>query len=275
MRVGVTDRKWIFFGERMTGEGPRHALFAGPLKRASAIAAIGSWAMEDYKRRYPSVPVFNIPYHCELAPFMELGRSPRGSDAPVTFLFCGQMIARKGLDHLLAAFALLPPAARLLLVGREAELPALLEPLPATVRERIEYAGFQAPEALAGFFAKADVFVLPSRHDGWGVVVNQAIAAGLPVIVSDHVGAGFDCVRSGENGFVFPMGDVPALATALRHFIDAPEDIARFGARSREIAVDFTPSIGAEKWVRALAAVSGRDEFGTVLKPEPMNRVVV
>src|SRR5204863_7012159 len=101
---------------------------------------------------------------------------------------------------------------RLLLVGREAELPSLLAALPESVRARVRYAGFQAPESLPGFFAQADVFVLPSRYDGRGVVVNQALGAGLPVVVSDHAGAAHDLVRPLENGYHFPAGNSEALA---------------------------------------------------------------
>src|SRR5207244_779677 len=145
------------------------------------------------RARFPEPRHFNIPYHCGIAAFRP--ESPREhSRDQVTFLFCGQMIARKGVDTLLEAFAGLDARARLLLVGREAELPAMLSALPPVVRDRIKYAGFQAPEDLPRYFGQADVFVLPSRYDGWGVVVNQALGAGLPIICSDQVGAGFDLI---------------------------------------------------------------------------------
>ena len=174
-----------------------------------------------------------------------------------SFLFCGQMIARKGVDLLLAAFAELGPTARLLLVGREADLPALLAPLPADVRERCEYAGFQPPEELPRFFAQADVFVLPSRYDGWGVVVNQAIGAGLPVICSDMVGAGHDLVDEEVNGLKFRVGDRVSLAEKMKRFVSEPALIAQWGAASRGKARTFTPEVGAQKWVAAFQEVLG------------------
>jgi glycosyltransferase involved in cell wall biosynthesis len=179
----------------------------------------------------------------------------------MVFLFCGQMIARKGLDHLLEAFAAVAErhsGARLLLAGREAELPGLLEGLPEEVRARIAYAGFQPPEALPGVFARADVFVLPSRYDGWGVVVNQAIGAGLPVICSDAVGAGYDLVEAGVNGVLFPVGDVAALAGCMERFLDEPGLAARWGAASRAKADAWTPERGAAKWVDVFREVLGR-----------------
>jgi glycosyltransferase involved in cell wall biosynthesis len=259
MRVKLRHARWIFWGEKLGPRSPRHDRLIAPLRRAAGIAAIGSWAGKDYAARFPGVPVWNIPYHCDLVKFA-LAANTRtlrsASDPTITFLFCGQMIARKGLDLLLQAFATLPPSARLLLVGREAELPALLAPLPAEVRARIEFAGFQAPEALPAFFARADVFVLPSRYDGWGVVVNQALGAGLAIIASDQVGAAHDLVSDGENGSVFHAGDAADLATHLRRYVDDPALAAKHGFTSSMRAADWSSTHGAERWVRALQTVT-------------------
>jgi glycosyltransferase involved in cell wall biosynthesis len=248
MRGAWRSRPWVFWGER---PGRRSALrdrLCAPLQRAAAIAAIGSGAVQDYSARFPETRIFNIPYHCELAPFLaQTRRAPAGE--PV-FLFCGQMIARKGIDVLLAAFAHLERG-RLLLVGREAELSALLAPLPPAVRERVTYAGFQPPEDLPRFFADADVFVLPSRYDGWGVVVNQALGAGLPILCSDHVGAGADLVEDGVNGLHFAADDVDALTAAMRRCRDAPAQLEAWGRMSRQRAAQWTPAAGAAKWIAA------------------------
>jgi glycosyltransferase involved in cell wall biosynthesis len=255
MRMKLRGARWLFWGEKLGPRSPRHDRLTSPLRRATGIAAIGRWAQRDYEERFPGVPVFNIPYHCSLAAFRDAPRPPR-EVGNVTFLFCGQMIARKGLDHLLAAFASIPPNARLLLVGREAELPALLEKLPAEDRERIVYAGFQPPETLPAYFARADVFVLPSRYDGWGVVVNQALGAGLPILVSDQVGAGYDLVTAGENGDIFRAGDVPDLADKMRTFTTNPERCAVWGEASRARSMQWDPEDGAERWVQAFRSVA-------------------
>ena len=255
MRARLRRKKWMFFGEKLGPRSRKQDLLTAPLHRASGIAAIGSWAERDYRERFPGVPVFNIPYHCDLQPFLDAPR-PARQPGTVTFFFCGQMIARKGLDLLLAAFAQLPDSARLLLVGREAELPALLAALPESVRARVHYAGFQAPDALPQFFAQADVFVLPSRYDGWGVVVNQALGAGLPIVCSDQVGAGHDLVRDGENGAIFRAGDTASLAEKMRHFTQDHTLSARQGAASRARAADWTPTSGAQRWLTALHTIT-------------------
>lgn len=263
MRVRLRGKRWLFWGERLTRRTAAgfslsdrlHRWLTAPLHRAAGIVGIGRWATEDYQARFPEPRHYNLPYHCELGPFLAQPRHPRAG-GNVTFLFCGQMIARKGLDLLLAAFTQLPSRARLLLVGREAELPRLLGPLPAEVRARIEYAGFQPPEELARFFAQADVFVLPSRYDGWGVVVNQALGAGLPIICSDMVGAGHDLVTEDVNGHLFPAGDPHLLRASMQRFLDEPERIEACGHASRERAPAWEPAVGAAKWVPILQSTA-------------------
>lgn len=256
IRFGLRGKPWIFWGERLGERAPglrdaSHSCLTAPLHRASAIVGIGSLAERQYAARFPEPRHFCIPYHCDLAPFLAAPR-PMRDPAEIVFLFCGQMIRRKGLYDLIKAFTVLAgrhPRVRLLLAGREAELPSLLASLPMPVRERVVYAGFQPPEELPRHFARADVFVLPSLYDGWGVVVNQAIGAGLPVICSDAVGAGHDLVEPGVNGLHFPAGDAIALTGCMERFAADPALAARWGTASRARADMWTPDRGAEKWM--------------------------
>jgi glycosyltransferase involved in cell wall biosynthesis len=146
--------------------------------------------------------------------------------------------------------------ARLLLVGREAELPAFMNLVSPATRSKVKYDGFQAPERLPAFFARSDVFVLPSRHDGWGVVVNQALATGVPVITSEAVGAGLDYVENGVNGMRVKAGDVDALYGAMEVLVRNPETARTWGKKSREIARTLTPEVGADKWVKVFEELS-------------------
>ncbi len=264
MRAGLRGTPWIFWGERMRPRasgwrGWCHAWLTAPLHRAAGIAGIGRLALRDYAARFPGPRHWNIPYFCALQPFLDT--PPRPRDGETVFLFCGQMIARKGLDVLLAAFARLvetQPAVRLLLVGREAELPAMLAAMPLPARERVSYAGFQAPEELPRFFGRADVFVLPSRHDGWGVVVNQALAAGLPIVCSDAVGAAHDLIEENANGCTVPAGDADALFTALERLAASPELREKWGTEGCRRALAWTPEAGAARWIEAMETVLAR-----------------
>ena len=256
MRRALRGRRWLFWGERLRRnsglkEFMQRRLIA-PISDASGIVGIGRAAEEDYHRRFPHLPHFNIPYHCDLSALFSI-RPRYERSGPIRFFFCGQMIRRKGVDLLLLAFDRLIMGgfdAHLLLVGREAELPSFLETVSPASRARIHYEGFHAPEHLTKYFGKADVFVLPSRHDGWGVVVNQALAAGLPIITSDAVGAGLDFVDNGVNGMRIPAGDVEALYGAMHVFMLNPNLAAQWGRKSRERARELTPGAGSERWVQ-------------------------
>lgn len=245
----------IFWGEKMQAssggvKGSIQKVMAKGLQQCSAIAAIGTRAVEDYQKRFPGKPIFNIPYYCDLSQFaVNLPQRPR---SPVTILLCGQMIARKGVDLLLEAFDRLIQSgleARLLLVGREAELPQMMATLSPNTQNQIEYAGFQAPEALPEYFRQADLFVLPSRYDGWGVVVNQALGAGLPIICSDAVGAAQDLVEPGVNGFIFENGSVDGIFQALTHYLQHPERIEAASQASLQKANAWYPEVGAKRWL--------------------------
>jgi glycosyltransferase involved in cell wall biosynthesis len=255
MRSRLARARWLFWGERLRGQpgGWRHvaqASLLAPLARATAIVGIGREAELDYARRFPEARHFCVPYYCDISGFLDTPRE-RDTDAPITFFFCGQMIRRKGVDLLLSAFDRLIASgieARLLLVGREAELPLFLSALRPPARALVRYEGFHAPERLPEFFAQSDVFILPSRYDGWGVVVNQALAAGLPVITSDAVGAGMDLVEEGVNGSRFAAGDADGLYMAMERLALEPGLARAWGAASRRRALSLTPQAGAARW---------------------------
>ncbi len=252
----LRGKRWLFWGERLRRNSGLKGLvqrtLAAPLSHASGIVGIGHAAEDDYRRRFPNLSHFCIPYHCDLSNFFKI-RPNREMGAPMTFFFCGQMIRRKGVDLLLLAFERLVASGanvRLLLVGREADLPKFMEVVSPDAQSKIHYEGFQAPERLPEYFGKCDVFVLPSRQDGWGVVINQALAAGLPIITSNAVVAGLDLVETGNNGMCVPANDVDALYQAMRTLALNPELARQWGERSTERAYDLTPEAGAEKWVR-------------------------
>ena len=261
----------IFWGEKMVGtsqgmKGRLQKIFAQALNQCRAIAAIGSHAQQDYQQRFPHHLVFNIPYYCDLSAFQFTAQRPRD---PITILFCGQMIERKGVDLLLQAFDRLIRAgiqARLLLVGREADLPEMLRSLPTETQQFIHYAGFHDPEYLPQFFEQADLFVLPSRYDGWGVVVNQALGAGLPIICSDAVGASVDLVEPGINGAIVPAGDAIALFQSLSFYTTSPEMLQKASQASRKKAMNWTPEMGAEKWVQAFLQMQRSQQNNVALK---------
>nr|MDQ6925722.1 glycosyltransferase [Candidatus Eremiobacteraeota bacterium] len=189
------------------------------------------------------------------------------ADDAVALLYCGRLIGRKGVDTLLRAVARVRHATdrrtehvRVLLAGDGPDRSAL-EALAsdAGVRDSVHFLGFRQPADLPDVFAAADAFVLPSHAEGWGVVVTEAMAAGLPVLASDSVNAAADLVRDGENGWRFPARADARLAELIHDVAADPCRRASMGARSRAAIRCETPAIAAPRFVQILeAAAEGR-----------------
>jgi glycosyltransferase involved in cell wall biosynthesis len=113
-------------------------------------------------------------------------------------------------------------------------------------------AGGASEEELAQRYVDVDVFALLSRHEPWGVVVNEAAASGLPLVLSDRVGAARDLLRDGENGFLVPADDAGAAAAALRKLAADPELRRQMGERSRDLVRGWSYEPSVENFVAAV-----------------------
>ncbi len=140
-----------------------------------------------------------------------------GLDDETVLLYVGQFIHRKGLDLLIPAFETLCAAQkdrkfRLLLVGGK---PEQLQDLGiGRLPDRVRCVPFLTKQELSAYYA-ADLFVLPTWEDIWGLVVNEAMAFGLPVVTTDRCGAGLEMIEEGRNGFLIPTEDKAELAWAI------------------------------------------------------------
>ncbi|WP_056038789.1 glycosyltransferase family 4 protein [Loktanella sp. 3ANDIMAR09] len=222
-----------------------------PLRHARAIAAMGSVAVPAYRALCPGLPVANIPYFCDLAPFRAARDAATTDPDTIDVLFSGQMIPRKGFDVLLTAFdrvARSHPQLRIVALGGGPAQDEYAAAVPADLRDRVVFLGHRDPADLPQVFAAADLFCLPSRHDGWGVVVNEALGAGLPVLVSDAVGAGPDLVQDGETGFITPAGDADALAQVLDRLAGDAALRARMTEAVCAAAARWDVDEGARRW---------------------------
>ena len=122
----------------------------------------------------------------------------------------------------------------------------------------VNFAGFQQLEDLTGFYAGAGAFVHPALQEQWGLVVNEAMACGLPVLVSRTVGAAYDLVQDGVNGFRFDPRETGELSALLER-VSAPDfPRAAFGEASRRIIADWTPEEFGENFRRAAEAAGWR-----------------
>ncbi|MGE4003830.1 MAG: glycosyltransferase family 4 protein [Planctomycetaceae bacterium] len=229
------------------------------------MICIGTAAREEYAARgLPLDRLDVLPYCCDIQRYahaetasVETVRTRLGFAGKTIFLFSGQMTARKGVDTLLAAFHKVVadhPNAALLLLGDGPCRADYEASITAPLRACVHFAGHVPQAELPGYFLAADVFVFPSRHDGWGVVINEACAAGLPILTTHQTGAARDLVEHGRSGFVMECDDVESFAAAMRHMLDHPDVRRVFGRRSHELVEQFSPEKGAERFRRAVAA---------------------
>ena len=155
-------------------------------------------------------------------------------------LFASKLQSRKRCEDLLEAYKNLSPGdgiepnPYLVIVGDGEERAALERRAEESKFNGVRFCGFRNQSELPRFFDIASVFVLPSRHEPWGLIVNEAMNAGRAVIVSDEVGCQPDLVTDGVEGYIFAAGDVEALTAALRRVLATPETAARMGQRSLE-----------------------------------------
>src|SRR5262249_39444579 len=119
-----------------------------------------------------------------------------------------------------------------LLVG-DGPLRRDVEALISRRRAPITAVGFLNQGDMSRAYVAADAMVLPSTHDTWGLVVNEAMASGLPTVVSDGVGCSDDLVTPGETGSVFPVGDLDALTDCLADLAADRDRLARLGEQAR------------------------------------------
>jgi glycosyltransferase involved in cell wall biosynthesis len=173
-------------------------------------------------------------------------------------LFASKMQPHKRAADLLESYARLSPAAYLVFAGDGEERAKLERRARELKLDSIRFIGFRNQSELPSLYDLCDVFVLPSEHEPWGLVVNEAMNAGKPVVVSDRVGAGPDLVEDGITGCVYPVRDIAALADCLRRLINSSEHRAAMGARALEKVSRLDFAADRDGLLAALDSIVGK-----------------
>ncbi len=166
-------------------------------------------------------------------------------------LFTGQMLERKGVMHLIQAFQKTKcPDLGLILLGDGPEW----ENYRAATQDLagIFWEGYIQARDMGPYLAAADVLVMPSSLEPWGLVVNEAMAAGVPVIATTCSGATTDLVRDGETGYAFTAGDIDRLASLLGSVASAPEKWRAMGAQAARRMQTCTPRDYSQAFLKAV-----------------------
>ena len=217
------------------------------LRNVAGVFAISQLAMEQYREAgIPSVKLFPFGY---FIPQTTLPLAPESSDE-LRVVFVGALIERKGLDILIKAVRQLQHDGRkiTLHIFGPGDFSAF-----AVEDPRISYRGLipfgQTQEQLGGY----DLLVLPSHYDGWGVVVNEALCAGVPVVCSDQVGAGVLTNKYGV-GMTFLSGKSQALAQALTEIQDNKTALHEMRLATVAAAAAMQPEVAAAYMFKVIAA---------------------
>jgi glycosyltransferase involved in cell wall biosynthesis len=228
----------------------KRVFFEALKKMVDGVLPVGT-LNEEYWQHYlgDGVPRFLMPYAVDNGYFQRRSVEARASrselqkeldldaDRPV-ILFASKLQQRKHCGDLLKAYEILMregmgrPLPYLLIVGDGEERAALEEQAKVSGLGDIRFCGFRNQSELPRFFDIASVFVLPARHEPWGLIVNEVMNAGRAVIISDDIGCQPDLITDGVEGHVFPVRDVDALAAALRDVLAKPETAELMGRRA-------------------------------------------
>jgi glycosyltransferase involved in cell wall biosynthesis len=177
-------------------------------------------------------------------------------------LFASKLQRRKRCSDLVDAYKRLSPAPGvephpyLVIVGDGEERGELERQVADSRLSGVRFCGFRNQSELPRFFDLATVFVLPSRHEPWGLIVNEVMNAGRAVIVSNEVGCQPNLIEDGVEGCVFPAGDVAGLTDALQRVLATPETAVAMGQRglAKIQAWDFEEDVRGLR--RAIAQVT-------------------
>ena len=261
----ATERPWCFWGERPGYRCPWLSRLArlgrlAPLHgQDQPIWGIGSWAVDAYRKEFGNGRSYlNFPYYSNLDRFQQA--APTFAADHFTFVFSGALSHRKGVDVLARAYKRLAGESarvRLKVMGA-GELAPRLRPL-LSPEDRVEWVGFKDWPELPATYASGHALCVPSRHDGWGMVVPEGLAAGLPVIATDRTGAALDLLRPGSNGWLIPAADEDALYRAMREA--ASLDAAHWQMMSRNARASVARhslADGARRFIDGVAAATAR-----------------
>ena len=254
----ASQKPWCFWGEPT---GYRLPPSLGTYYRKWKLSALhryqvpiwgmGNWAVEQYRREFgDSRPYFNMPYTSDLTRFSQSKNTKSHPDSR-HFLYSGALIYRKGVDLLARAFTKLAaqyPQVSLSFLG-DGPLQGKLAKQLAKYGDRVKFLGFQSWENLPQFYHTADILCLPSRHDGWGLVIPEGMAAGLPVIGTDRTGAARELIKTNENSWLIPSGDARVLYNAMKEAtLLSTSGLRSYGDVARVTASNYSLTNGVAKF---------------------------
>lgn len=269
----IFGKKVAFFGESTLRDKRLKNKAFEKLKRflvrhSDGFIPAGKASAEYYKYLgAPAEKIFIAPFcadheffyneYLRLKPYKEDIKKRRGYPS-VVILYCGRMVWYKGVSYLLEAYNKLQKEIDdigLVLVGDGEERKNYENYVKNNNLQNVFFEGFVQQENLPEYYVASDILVLPSLSEPWGLVVNEAMAFGLPVISTDVAGVTYDLVRDGINGFIVKAGNSNELYNTLKKLCEDSKLREKMGNESLKIIKNYTPENWAKCFIDAVKKI--------------------
>lgn len=195
-------------------------------------------------------PTFVLPYLSDLSKFYSLPLKDKKNDCP-TFLFLGELTFRKRLDLVITATKNFKFDYKILVVGDGELRQELADSLSNEQKEKFSFLGKVPYEKVFEYLNKSDYLILPSNHDGFGMVVVEALSAGIPVIGSSAVMSAVEFVEDDKNGWIFESGNDEDLKICMKKAIKS-ENYQQLSFESRNSLKEYNSQFITNKFLKFL-----------------------
>lgn len=251
---------WAFWGERIKNDTSKFGIrrlikkiviFA--LSKSMRVYAVGKAGVDRFvEQGVPLDLLKSLPYTKDFSVYMPSVKTYDNHRLVVT----SRLVASKNIDLLLKVFIHLSPDYpdwRLDIIGDGPLRTQLEEIVPIHFKNRISFHGYGNTNLQLKVYENSDIFVLPSAHDGWGMVVPEAMAAGLPVVTTYGVISGRDLIKNGENGFLVPVGDFEALKTILTKVMQCKVNLEKMGNNALRTVSKYSPDTVTDAFLKDIS----------------------
>ncbi len=177
-----------------------------------------------------------------------------------TAISIGQFIPRKGYDVLISAWKDIDPNYELIIIGGGEKEEEYIKQISENNLTNITLIGFKSKEEIVKYYKACDLFVLPTREDVWGLVINEAMAFGIPIITTDNCVAGLELIKDGINGYIVPVEDTEILAEKINKILADEKLCEDMGRKNLEIIKPYTIENIAQSHIELFEQIFNKNE---------------
>lgn len=256
---------WCYWGERpgyhqwgVLGRVYRRWKLFHLLHSNVPIWGIGEWAINEYRREFGSNRLYlNYSYFSDLERFKTSRKQTRHHSGSIKFLYSGALIKRKGVDILAKAFIRLAKErsnVQLDIMGH-GPLDTYLKDEMKNFNYRVRFLGFQQWESIPQYYWDADILCVPSRYDGWGLVVPEGLATGLPVISTNRTGAALELIKPNWNGWLVNTDNANELYDAMQEAVMlSPANLKFYSDNAKSSITNYSLEAGVKRFNQCVEA---------------------